>query len=1477
MIGAAMVVGGGIAGIQAALDLADAGIKVYLVERGPAIGGRMATLDKTFPTNDCAMCIISPKLSAVARHPNIEILTLTELEQLEGTAGDFRATVRRRPRFVDPLLCTACGDCAAVCPVRIPSEFDSGLSLRPAIFRSYVQAVPGAYVIDKQGRSPCRDACPIHQRAQGYVALVAQGRYEEAFRVIRMENPFPGICGRVCNHRCEDACSRGQLDGAVSIAALKRFVADWAYARAREPVARVTPTYGERVAVVGSGPAGLTAAKDLAQLGYAVTVLEALPVPGGMMRVGIPEHRLPVPIVEREIADIVDLGVELRCGTRVGHVRDLFADGFNAVFLATGAHRARKLPIPGADLPGVLVSTDVLQNHRLGMPVPLGRRVLVLGGGNVGFDVARTCVRLGAAEVHVACPESRETMPAHPWEIEAAEEEGVQVHPSTAFVQVVEQDGRATGLLCRRVRSMHFDEARRLHMDVVEGSEHVLEADTVIFAIGLAPQLDLVEGLEGITTTPWGSLCVDPATQATGHAGLFAGGDVATGMAFVVDAIAAGHRAARGIHAFLRGMALELEAPVQVAKLTPAEIKARLARGQIRRQPRAGVHPLPPEVRRTSFVEIDEGFTEDEARLEASRCLACGVCSECLECVLACKREAINHAEVERVETYRVGAVVLAAGIEPYDAIQAEAYGVGRFPNVLTGPQFERLLSASGPTQGHIQRPSDGSAPRRIAFFQCVGSRDQRNRYCSAVCCMYATKEAMLALEHAPQAQCTIYYADMRAFGKGFDAYLERAKQQGVRYVRTRVAALREDPRSHALTFRVEEDGQVREEEADLVVLSVGLTPPRGAVDLARAAGIDLDEYGFAATEGFTPIQASRPGVFAAGGFRGPKDIPDSVVEGSAAAAAALAVIAPVRGTQITPKVYPPEMALEPEPRIGVFICHCGSNIAGVVDVQGLAAYARTLPGVALADTSLYTCSADALLRIKQAIAEQHLNRVVVASCTPRTHEPIFREALREAGLNPYLFEMANIRDQCSWVHGADPPGATEKARALITAAVARAARLVPLHKVPVPMRHEALVIGGGIAGLSAALNLADQGFPVTLVEREPTLGGRLRAPLITLNGSDPAQILRTLIERAGTHPMIQVLAGHRVVASRGTVGNFATTLAGPEGERIVQHGATIVATGLQEWRPVPYGVDEDPRVITLSSFERQIVGGAADADAPAERAPSVVMLLCAGPWDRMPFYCSRTCCAQSLAAALAYKRAHPEAPVAVLVREVRTYGFTEEVYLEARRAGVQVFRYAPGDPPKVARTPQAITVTVWDQSLGEEIMLPADLLVVSPAQVPSDGAADLSTIFKIPATQEGFFLEAHVKLRPADFASEGLFLCGGAHYPKPVGEAIAQALAAAARAGTLLWRDSLEVGGVVATVDRDRCTTCLTCLRLCAYDAISFDADGVAVIDPTRCQGCGLCVAACPGYALSLGHYTRDQMLAKIDALLGRETVHAG
>ncbi len=1465
VVGAALVVGGGIAGIQAALDLADAGIKVYLVERGPAIGGRMATLDKTFPTNDCAMCIISPKLSQCGRHPNIELLTLAELETLAGEPGNFRATVRQRPRYVDLERCTGCGDCAAACPVRVPSEHDSGLGERAAIYRPYAQAVPGAYAIDKRGRAPCRDACPIHQRTQGYAALVRQGRYREAYRVIRQENPFPAICGRICNRRCEAACSRGLADGPVALGALKRFVADWAATQPREPAEPVAPTRVERVAVVGAGPAGLSCARDLTRLGYPVTVFEALPVPGGMMRVGIPEYRLPTGVIEREIADIVALGVDLRCGTRVGHVRELFDAGYSAVFVASGAHRARKLPLPGADLPGVLVSTDVLQRARLGQSVELGSRVLVLGGGNVGMDVARTCVRLGAGEVHLACPEAREDMPAHAHEIEAAEAEGVVIHDGRAFVRVVGRDGRVAGLECRRVRSMRFDEQRRLHLEVYEGSEHLLEADTVVFAIGLAPELDLVAGLDGVATTPWGTLRVDPETMATGHPGLFAGGDVVTGTAFVVDAIAAGQRAARGIDAFLRGETVPVRPEPAVARLDQAEVEARLAAGRGAAQPRVEPRALPVAERRFDFAEVEAALSEAEARAEAARCLACGGCAECLECVLACGRGAIDHDQTERVLELEVGSVILAAGTEPFDAGLAEEYGFGRFPNVVTTPQFERLLSAAGPTQGHVRRPSDGAEPRHIAFIQCVGSRDCRTPYCSAVCCMAATKEAMLAQEHVPGVRCSIFYMDLRAYGKGFDAYLDRARRQGIRYVRCRISALKEDPATGNLRLRYEEDGEVREETADLVVLAVGLQPPTGASRLAAAAGIELNQYGFARTDALAPLRTSRPGVFACGTFRGPKDIPDAVVEGSGAAAEALALLARARGTRITPKVYPPEREVSPRPAIGVFICHCGSNIAGVVDVKGLAEFAGTLPGVAVAETNLYTCSADALARIRAAVEEAGLNRVVVASCTPRTHEPLFRDTLREAGLNPYLFEMANIRDQCSWPHAGDPAAATAKAKSLIAAAVARAARLEPLHRVSVPVRQEALVVGGGVAGLVAATNLADQGFRVHLVEADERLGGRARESGRAWDGQPIAPFVDALVEAARSHPRVEVLTRHRVAGFRGTAGNFEVTLAGPDGERTVAPGAVILATGGREGRPEGYGLGEDPRVMSLSRFELAL----RDAPESLAGAGSVVLVLCAGPWEQVPFYCSRFCCSHSLAQALAFKARYPEARVAVMARDIRTYGLAEELYTRARRAGVLVFRYDPADPPRLESDGGRLAVTVTDQSLGEEVTLEADRVVVSPALVPAAGVPGLTNLFKVPVTQEGFFLEAHVKLRPMDFASDGLYVCGAAHYPKPLDEAIAQAKAAAARAGALLARERLEVGGVVARVERERCASCLTCVRVCPYGAVQLDEDAIAQVDPASCQGCGLCAAACPRQAITLAHYTRPQTLAKLAGLL--------
>ncbi|MER3543196.1 MAG: hypothetical protein C4311_01000 [Chloroflexota bacterium] len=453
LIGAVMVVGGGIGGMQASLDLAEAGFKVYLVESKSAIGGHMAQLDKTFPTNDCAMCTLAPRLVETGRHLNIDILTDTEVVSVDGEVGHFRVTLRRKPRYIDVTKCVGCGDCAQVCPVVIPSRFDEGLTVQRAAHRLYPQAIPAAYAIEKRGIAPCRDACPAGQRAQGYIALIREGRYEEALRVIKEDNPFPGICGRICNHRCETACNRNLVDEPLNIRALKRFVTDKVYAKPRVPRPPAERKYPERVAIIGAGPCGLTAAQDLCKLGYGVTVFEALPVAGGMLRVGVPEFRLPTEIIEREVQDILDLGVELRLNTPITNLDAVFAQGFNAVLIAVGAHEGKKLPIPGADLPEVLVSTQFLKDVRLSdlgagadpRPLIAGRRVLVLGGGNVAIDCARTAVRLGAAEVALACLESRETMPAHASEVAEAEAEGVKVYPSRSFTRILDQDGHVAG------------------------------------------------------------------------------------------------------------------------------------------------------------------------------------------------------------------------------------------------------------------------------------------------------------------------------------------------------------------------------------------------------------------------------------------------------------------------------------------------------------------------------------------------------------------------------------------------------------------------------------------------------------------------------------------------------------------------------------------------------------------------------------------------------------------------------------------------------------------------------------------------------------------------------------------------------------------------------------------------------------------------------------------------------------------------
>ncbi len=1237
-VGAVLVVGAGIGGMQASLDLAETGFKVYLLDRKPAIGGVMAQLDKTFPTNDCAMCILSPKLVECGRHLNIEVMTYAELESVEGEPGNFTARVRKKPRYVVVDECTGCGDCAAACPIIRPDHFNADMSERRAAYKLYPQAIPNAYVIEKRGRAPCRDACPIHQRAQGYVALIREGRFADAYRTIREDNPFPSICGRVCNHKCEDACSRGKVDEPVNIMRLKRFVADWALAHPDEiSIPSLEgggePT-GKRVAVVGSGPAGLTCAQDLVKLGHGVTVFEALPVPGGMMRVGIPSYRLPYDLVQKEIDDILALGIELKCNQRVDDATALLRGtppspseaegsltGYDAVFVAVGAHRGMRLPIPGVDLPQVLSAIDFLREASLGQyPDLAGKRVMVLGGGDVAMDAACTALRVGARqarekggaapEVHIVYRRSRAEAPAQPAELRQAEDERVLFDFLTMPVEITAgEDGNVCGMRCVRMELGEPDESGRRRPVPIEGSEFDLPADVVIFAIGARPDLSCLPG--EVARGRGDTIAVDPVTLATDVPGLFAGGDAVTGMAFVVDAIAAGHKAARSIDAYVRGLDPsgfpKPEGSIEVAELTEEEAREKVVSGEASDAPRHEVVELPADERVQGFREVYPAFTEEEARAEAERCLSCGICSECNQCVYACEKHCIDHDMREEIVELNVGAVVLVPGVETMPGDIRPELGYGRAANVVTSIEFERVLSASGPWGGVVQRPSDGKHPRKVAFIQCVGSRDIScdHGYCSSVCCMYATKEALIAKEHDPNVEPTIFYMDIRSFGKGFERYIERAEgEYGVRYVRSMVSMVTEEPGTGNLRLKhATPDGKNVEEEFDLVVLSVGLRPPEGTRELAERLGVGLNEYGFAEPPSFQPGQTTRSGIFVAGAFSEPKDIPETVIEASCAAAQTSALLADVRDTLTEKRVWPEERDVSREPpRVGVFACHCGINIGAVVDVPDVVEYASTLPYVAYAEDNLYTCSQDTQQRIRECIEEYDLNRVVVASCTPRTHEPLFQETIRGAGLNPHLFEMANIREQDSWVHRDDHRSATDKAKELVRMAVAKARKLRSIEHATFEIDHRALVIGGGLAGMTAALSIAEQGFRVTLVEREAELGGNLRHIFVPLptdqstnlpiyQSTDPQALLKRTIEAVSSNPRISVLTGAEVVDVGGYVGQYRTTvkLAGGQQEE-VQHGVVVVATGARQIEPVEYLYGQDERVITQRELEEMLV-----------------------------------------------------------------------------------------------------------------------------------------------------------------------------------------------------------------------------------------------------------------------------------------------
>ena len=1515
-VGAVMVVGGGIAGMQASIDLADQGYKVYMVEVQSAIGGKMAQLDKTFPTNDCAMCTISPKLVETGRHPNIEILTNTEVQELKGHAGDFTVKLRTAPRYIDTTRCIACGDCTAVCPVVIPDKFNESLSARRAVYKLYPQAVPNSFAIEKRGIAPCRDACPASQRAQGYIALIREGRWQDALRVIKMDNPFPGICGRICNHRCEDACNRNLVDEPINIRALKRFVTDKVYEEPRPPVEAAPQIHDQRVAIIGAGPCGLTAAQDLVLEGYRVTIFEAMPVPGGMLRLGVPEYRLPTEIIEREVQDILDLGIDLRLNHQINNLDEIFAEGFDAVLIAVGAHEGVRLPIPGADAKRVLVNTHFLRDVRLGKydnvangSSDLGQRVLVLGGGNVAVDCARSALRLesehGQREVHLACLESPEQMPAHPWEVTAAQEEGVLLHQGRTFERILQDEGgQVSGVECQRVASFSFDERGRLHVEKAPGSNHIIPCDTVIFSVGQRAGLAFIPDDANVGLTETQTIAINPNTLATSRQGVFAAGDCISGTAFVIEAVDRGHTASRSISRYLRGEPLEPppEPELPVVKFTQREIDVRIEQGEVTHQGRVPLPELTVDQRIDNFTEVEGGYDDKSAQTEAARCLACGICSECMSCVFACGRDAINHDDIEKHLEINVGAVILAPGYQIYNAHLSQEYGLGRYPNVVTALQYERMLSASGPTSGHVQRPSDDGSPRRIAFLQCVGSRDQSHDYCSSVCCMYAAKEAIMTIEHAhaearagsddARVECQVFFMDTRAYSKGYEEYYRRAQHKyGIEYTRCRFSDIKEDPETRNLRVRFAApfDGQeqIQEKEFDLVVLSVGMEISESVKQLGVRLGVELDSYGFCHTTLFDPLQTSRLGIYAAGPFREPKDIPETVIEASGAAANAARLLAPARNTLARVLEYPPERDIsQEETRIGVFICHCGTNIGGYLDVPEVAEFASSLPGVVHAEDNLYTCSQDTIAHIIEEVISKSLNRVVVSSCTPLTHEPLFQDAIRTAGLNPHMFEMANIRNQCSWVHSSEWAQATNKAKQLTRMAIARAIELKPLRTTEVPVNNTALIIGGGAAGMTAALNLAGQGYPVHLIERESHLGGNLRnlrylVPDFHSNRElqdwSPERFLAEITDKVHNTPTIQVHLNTEVVKTSGFKGNFTTTVADNGNMLQIKHGATIVATGGVEYKGLEYNYGQDPRILTQLEFEDRLANSRNNGHLPH----SVVMIQCIGPAEE---YCSRICCSTALKNALKLKELNPQAEITLIYRDIRTYGFKERLYSEARRKGVRFIQYEFDRKPEVIshhNQQPGLQVRCWEPILGRELLLQPEMVVLSTPVIPSPGTKELASLLKLSTDMDGFFLEAHVKLRPVDFAAEGTFMAGVAHYPKFLDETIAQAQAAASRAAGILSQKTILTNARVAQVDPLKCVGCLTCVRICPYDVprISSTESGVggimgaAYIEAAICHGCGTCASECPAQAIQLNHSTDQQTLTKLDALFGRST----
>jgi heterodisulfide reductase subunit A len=862
--------------------------------------------------------------------------------------------------------------------------------------------------------------------------------------------------------------------------------------------------------------------------------------------------------------------------------------------------------------------------------------------------------------------------------------------------------------------------------------------------------------------------------------------------------------------------------------------------------------------------------------IDADNCIYLQKDKKCGACKKLCPTGAINFDQKEELQIINVGAVILATGFTPFDPVKFDNYGYAKAPNVVTSMEFERLLSASGPTMGHVTRQSkDKNEPKKIAWFQCVGSRDLNkcdNSYCSSVCCMYAIKEATIAKEHAgDDLDCAVFYMDIRSHGKEFERYYENAKKSGVRFVRTRVHTINSQPATDDLEIRyVTEDGELKTEIFDLIVLSVGLQTSPMMIHLANELGISLTQGNFCETDTFSPVETSRKGVYVCGAFQGPKDIPQSVVDSSAASAAAGELLSLARNTLIKTKQAVPEVNVTGErPRIGVFICNCGINIGGVVDVPAVRDYAATLPYVEYAVDNMYSCSQDTQESLTEIIREKKLNRIVVAACSPKTHEPLFQETLINGSLNKYLFEMTNIRNHNSWVHKNNPDIATTKAKDLVRMAVQKVALKEPLKEVELDVNQTAMVIGGGISGMTSALSLARQGYETHLVERASALGGQALNLYKTWKGDKIQDRLKEMIRQVESEEKIKLHLNTTLSSVEGFVGNFKSTLSANGKDEVVQYGIAIIATGASEYKPDEYLYGKDPRIITNLELDKKFI-----ADDPSlKKINTAVFIQCVGSRDENRPYCSRVCCTHSVDSALELKRRNPDMSVYIINRDIRTYGERESIYKEAREAGIIFIRYSLTCKPEVILENGALKVKVLDTILGRPLEIETDMLNLASAVIPTKDE-QLAQFFKVPVNSDGFYVERHAKLGPSEFATDGVFLCGLAHYPKPIDEAVAQGKAATSRAVTLLARKKIFTSGEVANVNPALCSSCGVCISICPYSAPSFIPEdarffaGKAQINPALCKGCGLCVASCRSGSINLKGFDNDQIFAMIEAI---------